>query len=159
MARMVLAFLVAYGALGGCAQGPPPELGGLWSRSEEACAAGAGVRFEADAVRVYYGRSDRALFDQPNYAVERRGEEARIRIDYMQPAGGAEAGRRGRLVLHRTREGWIRPVSHQFADKTTGAVSVRLADEDVTRFFTLQLCAAAKENGADRSGTAPSAGP
>lgn len=148
MARIVLSFLVACGALGGCAQGPPSELAGLWSRSAAACAAGAGVRFEADAVRVYYGRSDRVLFDHPRYALERRGGEVRVRIDYGKD-GGPAAGESGRLVLHRTPEGWIRPVSHQFADKRTGAVSERLAGEDVTRFFTLQLCAPAKENGAE----------
>lgn len=144
MARTVWAILAVCGAAG-CAQGPPPALDGLWSRSEAACAIGAGVRFEADAVRVYYGRSDRVLFDHPKYAVERRGDEVRVRIDYAQPDGGVG----GSLVLHRTHEGWIRPVSHQFADKTTGSVSVRLAGEDVTQFFTLQLCAPAKENGAE----------
>ena len=67
-------------------------------------------------MRVFYGRSDRALYEDPRYAVERRGADVRVRIDY------ARAGARGSLVLHRQGD-WIRPVSHQFADKTTGGVS------------------------------------
>lgn len=152
MARRLLVLVAVCGALGGCAQGPPQELAGLWSRSPAACALGAGARFEADAVRVFYGRSDRALYEDPRYAVERRGADVRVRIDY------ARAGARGSLVLHRQGD-WIRPVSHQFADKTTGGVSVRLGEEDVTRFFTLQLCAGAKENGANPLGSAPVNGP
>lgn len=136
--------LSAVGLLAACAPTAPHELDGLWSRSDGACAMGAGVRFEADAVRVFLGRDDQVLFDKPSYAVERRGGEARITIDYAlptRPGGVSGEGGRGTLVLTRDAQDWIRPVSHQFADKTTGSVRVRLGDEDVTRFFTLHRCA------------------
>jgi hypothetical protein len=132
--------------LAACVEGAPPELDGLWSRSDSACAIGAGVRFEADAVRVFLGRDEEVLFDAPRYKVERRGRAARITIDYAlptRPGGGSGQGGRGVLILERDAENWIRPVSHQFADKTTGAVSVRLGEEEATRFFTLHRCAEA----------------
>jgi hypothetical protein len=147
MARMVLSFFVACCTLSACVPVAPSELEGLWSRSEGACRAGAGVRFEADAVRVFYGRDDKVLFEDPVYVVERRGEGVRVRIDYALPSrsGGVSGqGSRGRLILDRDAQDWIRPVSHQFADKTTGSVRVRLGEEDATRFFTLQRCATAK---------------
>lgn len=130
-----------------CAPTAPRELDGLWSRSDGACAMGAGVRFQGDAVRVFLGRDEQVLFDKPAYAVETRGDQARITIAYRlptRPGGVSGEGGRGTLVLARDAQDWIRPVSHQFADKTTGSVRVRLGDEDVTRFFTLHRCAETK---------------
>lgn len=129
--------------LAGCAAEAPPELEGLWSRSDGACAMGAGVRFEAEAVRVFLGRDEQILFEAPRYRVERRGRETRITIDYGAPARSGDAsGRqeRGTLILERGSDDWIRPVSHEFADKTTGAVHMRLGEEDVSRFFILRRC-------------------
>lgn len=109
---------------------------------------GAGVRFEADAVRVFLGRDVKVLFDAPQYQVERRGRATRITIDYASPdhasptrPGDARApAERGTLILERGPDDWIHPVTHAFADKTTGAVHLRLGEEDVTRFFTLRRC-------------------
>jgi hypothetical protein len=143
-------FLVsgAFLLLAACVPEAPRELDGLWSRSEPACAMGAGVRFEVDAVRVFLGRDETVLFDSPRYKVERRGRRARITIDYVLPVrrggpgeGGSEKGGRGRLILARDAGDWIRPVLHQFADKGSGAVSLPLGDDDATRYFTLRRCA------------------
>lgn len=146
MAR-ILPLSCVFILLAACAVDAPRELEGLWSRSDGACAVGAGVRFEADAVRVFLGRDEEILFENPRYRVERRGREARITIDYALPDQRGVVQRqngRGVLILERDAENWIRPVSHQFADETTGAVSVRLGGEVPTRYFTLRRCAEAR---------------
>lgn len=139
-------------ALAACAPRGPDVLAGLWSRSPEACAQGAGVRFEADAVRVYYGRSDRALLVAPAYEIERRKEGVRIRIAH------GEAMDRRTLVLERRPDDTLRAVTHAFADKGTGAVSLRLDGAGSGRYFDLQLCPEAppaKKRGRETEGLAP----
>lgn len=138
----------------GCAPtGPsgPEALDGLWSRSAIACAAGAGVRFAPEAVRVFYGRDDEVLFPAPRYAVERRGDTLRVSIRYRTPSAADEKARERVLILERTGDA-LHPVSHEFADRSTGAVSVPLdRAEDLAAHFTLTRCpdADAKEKARD----------
>jgi len=130
----------------------PEALDGLWSRSEIACAAGAGLRFEPEAVRVFYGRDDDVLFPAPRYGVERRGEVLRVTVRYMAPPADGEKARERVLVLERTGDA-LHPVSHDFADRSTGAVTVRLDGvENLAAHFTLSRCRepAAKEKARDR---------
>jgi len=118
---------------------PPRELEGLWSRSAGGCAANAGVRFDADAVRVFYGRTEEVLFEAPVYRVERRADAARITLTYRRPAEPFQAARR-ELVLERSAGDGLRPVAHGFADGSTGAVRVELGGEDLARAMTLRRC-------------------
>lgn len=145
MARFLLLSLPLV-LLVACVLEAPSELEGLWSRSDGACAMGAGVRFEADAVRVFLGRDEEVLLEAPQYRVERRGALARITIDYLAPGRGDGVSgeeRRGVLILERDAASSLRAVSHQFADKSTGAVSVRLGEEDPSRYFALHRCGGA----------------
>ncbi len=126
--------------VGACApETAPRELEGLWSRSAGGCAAQAGVRFGDDAVRVHYGRSQEVLFADPRYRVERRGAIVRITVTYRRPAEAASASRRT-LVLERDAADGLRPVAHDFADGSTGAVRVDLGGEDFTLALTLRRC-------------------
>ncbi len=143
--------LLAVAFVTACADEAPRELEGLWSRSEGACALGAGVRFETGAVRVLFGRHERVLFEAPKYRVERRGPTSRITINYESPAASGRDGARGVLILERGADDWVRPASHQFADKMTGAVRMRLGDEDAARFFTLHRCADPPSSRASKS--------
>lgn len=129
----------------------PEALDGLWSRSDVACAAGAGVRFEPEAVRVFYGRHDDVLFPAPRYRVERRGDVLRVSVRYETSPAEGEKARERVLILERAGDA-LHPVSHDFADRSTGAVTVRLdGAEDLAMHFTLSRCsdAADKEKARD----------
>ena len=139
----------------------PEALEGLWSRSAIACAAGAGVRFAPDAVRVFYGRDEDVLFPAPRYTVERRGAVLRVSIRYLNPPADGEKARERVLILERDGDA-LHPVSHDFADRSTGAVSVRLSGaDDLTAHFTLSRCpdAADKEKARDPEIPRQSSGP
>jgi len=119
--------------------GPPRDLEGLWSRSDGACRIGAGIRFGADAVRIFYGRSDEVLFDAPRYRVERRGAVARIAIAYRRPNDAPSAAART-LILERDEGDSLRPARHGFADGATGSVRIDLDSDDLQRAMTLRRC-------------------
>lgn len=141
---VVLALLFT---LAGCAGGSAPsQLSGLWSAGPAACAAGVGVRFDADAIRAVYDNESEILFANPRYALESDGEMFRVRIVYDLPqvAGGARVvGSHGVLVLARQRgEGGIAPVAHSMVDGRTGAARMRLVGDPAIGLMTLEPCGA-----------------
>jgi hypothetical protein len=128
----------------GCsaAQPPPAELSGLWSAGEAACRGGVGVEFGAEAIEAVYEDERQTLFQRPRYAVERDGDDFRVRITYDLPrlAGGARtAGAHGVLVLQRD-GALITPVSNTLVDPRTGASRTRIADDAAVRALTLTPC-------------------
>lgn len=129
--------------LAGCSRAAaPPELSGLWSASQPACAAGVGVRFKADAIEAIYDHDRQTLFDHVTYRVERAGAAFRVRITYDLPrlAGGVHtAGAHGVIVLVR-RGGGIVPESHNLIDPRTGAVRVQLDNDPAQTLLTLEPC-------------------
>lgn len=132
-------------ALAGCAGGDPPdELAGLWSPGPAACAAGVGVRFEADAIQAVYDEQIETLFARPRYEVEANDDDIfRVRIDYDLPriAGAARSpNQHGVLLLERRPDGGIAPETHAMADPRTGSMRTRIADDPVARLMTLQPC-------------------
>jgi hypothetical protein len=140
--RIILAAL-SLACLVGCARASAPtELSGLWSASQPACAAGVGVRFQADAIEAVYENERQTLFENVSYKVERRGNAFRARITYDLPrlAGGAHtAGAHGVIVLVR-RDGGVAPESHNLVDPRTGAVRVQLDNDPVQTLLTLEPC-------------------
>ncbi|MEZ5994895.1 MAG: hypothetical protein R3C25_04015 [Hyphomonadaceae bacterium] len=122
---------------------PPAELSGLWGAGAAACAAGVGVRFQADTIEVVYGGArSQTLFDHPRYQ-QLAGENFRVRITYQLPevAGGARvAGAHGVLVLARQPGGGVAPESHSLIDPRTGAARIRLLDDPAVRALTLSPC-------------------
>ncbi len=128
-----------------CAGPPPPpgELDGLWSAGPAACAAGVGVRFNADAIEVVYEDETQTLFDHPRYQIESAGETFRVRITYDLPrvTGGARvAGAHGVLVLARQPDGGIAPLTHSLIDPRTGAARMRIGDDPSVQALTLSPC-------------------
>ncbi|MBL8545836.1 MAG: hypothetical protein JNL81_05190 [Hyphomonadaceae bacterium] len=124
---------------------PPAELDGLWSAGPAACAAGVGVRFQADAVEVVYDEETQTLFDHPRYRLESEGLSFRVRITYELPhvAGGARvAGARGMLVLARQPNGGLAPLTHSIVDARTGAARMRIGDDPAVQALTLAPCGA-----------------
>lgn len=124
---------------------PPAELEGLWSAGPAACAAGVGVRFQADAVEVVYDDETQTLFDHPRYDPEGAGQSFRVRITYELPhvTGGARvAGARGVLVLARQPNGGLAPLTHSIVDARTGAARMRIADDPAVQALTLAPCGA-----------------
>jgi hypothetical protein len=124
---------------------PPAELVGLWSAGPAACAAGVGVRFEADEIRVVYEDETQTLFDRPRYNLESGGETFRVRITYALPrvTGGARvAGAHGVLVLARQPSGGLAPVMHTIMDGRTGSARMRIADDPAVQALTLAPCGA-----------------
>lgn len=122
---------------------PPAELDGLWSAGPAACAAGVGVRFNADAVEVVYEDETQTLFARPRYSLEDSGETFRVRITYDLPhvVGGARvAGARGVLVLARRPDGSIAPLMHSIVDARTGAARMRIAEDPAVQALTLTPC-------------------
>jgi hypothetical protein len=124
---------------------PPAELDGLWSAGPAACAAGVGVRFEADAIQAVYENEAQILFSRPRYELESPGESFRVRIVYELPrvTGGVRVtGARGRLVLARQSDGSLAPLTHSIIDARTGSARMRIADDPVLRALTLAPCGA-----------------
>jgi hypothetical protein len=124
---------------------PPEELGGLWSAGPAACAAGVGVRFNADAIEVVYEDETATLFDHPRYQLESSGISFRVRITYDLPrvTGGARvAGARGVVVLARQPGGGIAPLTHSIVDARTGAARMRIAGDPAVAALTLSPCGA-----------------
>jgi len=124
---------------------PPAELAGLWSAGPAACAAGVGVRFEADEIQVVYEEETQTLFEHPRYNLESGGETFRVRITYALPrvTGGARvAGARGVLVLARQPSGGLAPVMHSIMDGRTGSARMRIADDPAVQALTLAPCGA-----------------
>ena len=122
---------------------PPAELGGLWSAGPAACAAGVGVRFNADAIEVVYEDGTQTLFAHPRYKVESNGQTFRVRITYELPrvTGGARvAGAHGVLVLARQGDGRIAPLTHSLIDARTGAARMRIDDDPAVQALTLTPC-------------------
>ncbi|MEZ5960477.1 MAG: hypothetical protein R3C30_08610 [Hyphomonadaceae bacterium] len=142
MALLSVIFLVS-----ACAERshPPAELAGLWSAGPAACAAGVGVRFEADAIEVVYEDEAQSLFDHPRYNLESSGETFRVRITYDLPrvTGGARvAGSHGVLVLARQPDGRIAPLMHSISDARTGAARMRIGEDPVAQALSLEPCGA-----------------
>lgn len=141
-ARLIFASL-SLAALAGCARaGAPPELSGLWSASQAACAAGVGVRFKGDAIDAIYDHDEQSLFENVAYRVERQRNPFRVRITYDLPrlAGGAHtAGAHGVIVLAQ-RPGGVAPESHNLVDPRTGAVRVQISGDPVQTLLTLEPC-------------------
>lgn len=132
-------------ALVGCAGADPPEeLAGLWSPGPAACAAGVGVRFEADAIEAVYAEQVETLFARPRYEVEANDDDSFVvRIDYDLPriAGAARSPNQyGMLLLERQADGGIAPHAHALVDPRTGAMRTRIVDDPVARLLTLQPC-------------------
>ena len=124
---------------------PPAELAGLWSAGPAACAAGVGVRFEADAIQVVYEDETQTLFEHPRYNLESGGETFRVRITYALPrvTGGARvAGAHGVLVLARQPSGGLAPVMHSIMDGRTGSARLRIAGDPAVQALTLAPCGA-----------------
>jgi hypothetical protein len=122
---------------------PPPELMGLWSAGPAACAAGVGVRFNADAIEVVYQDATETLFAHPRYKVESNGEAFRVRITYELPrvVGGARvAGARGVVVLARQPGGTIAPITHSIVDARTGSARMRITEDPAVTALTLSPC-------------------
>lgn len=136
---------IALTAAGCSAARPPEELSGLWSAGPAACAAGVGVRFNADAIEVVYARQTEVLFERPRYHVEDGGDDFRVRILYDLPrmAGGARSlGAHGVLILARQADGSIAPETHNLLDARTGAARLRIADDPAQTALTLAPCGA-----------------
>lgn len=130
-----------------CAQPshPPAELNGLWSAGPAACAAGVGVRFQADEISVVYDDETQTLFDHPRYKLESSGETFRVRITYDLPrvTGGARvAGAHGVLVLARQPDGRLAPTMHSIIDARTGAARMRIGDDPAAQALHLAPCGA-----------------
>ncbi len=127
-----------------CARAQPPrELAGLWSAGQAPCTAGAGIRFDSDAIRMVYETDSETVFESPRYQVLSGGESFRVRITYSMPhiAGGArEPGARGVLVLARGAHGILAPVTHNLIYGRTGAARARLGEDPATRLLTLEPC-------------------
>ena len=124
---------------------PPAELAGLWSAGPAACAAGVGVRFEADEIQVVYEEETQTLFEHPRYNLESGGETFRVRISYGLPrvTGGARVGGgRGVLVRARQPSGGLAPVMHSIMDGRTGSARMRIADDPAVQALTLAPCGA-----------------
>jgi hypothetical protein len=145
--KRALAHLFAAFALTACAarSHPPAELNGLWSAGPAACAAGIGVRFEADAIEVVYEDATETLFDRPDYRLESSGQTFRVRIVYQLPrvAGGMRvAGAHGVLVLARQPNGGLAPLMHTIVDARTGSARLRMGDDPAVQALTLSPCGA-----------------
>lgn len=124
---------------------PPEELHGLWSAGPAACAAGVGVRFNADAIEVIYERQTEVLFARPRYHVEAGGDDFRVRIRYdlpHMPGGARSLGAHGVLILARQADGSIAPETHTLVDVRTGAARLRIADDPARTVLTLEPCGA-----------------
>lgn len=124
---------------------PPDELSGLWSAGPAACAAGVGVRFNADAIEVVYEDETATLFDRPHYELESSGRSFRVRITYQLPrvTGGARvAGAHGVVVLARQPSGGIAPLTHAIVDARTGSARLRIDDDPAVTALTLSPCGA-----------------
>jgi hypothetical protein len=121
----------------------PAELAGLWSAGPAACAAGVGVRFNADEILVVYEDETQTLFDHPRYNLESSGGSFRVRITYELPrvTGGVRvAGAHGVITLVRQPNGGLAPIAHSISDVRTGAARVRLSDDPIVRALTLSPC-------------------
>lgn len=125
---------------------PPAELTGLWSSGPASCAAGIGVRFDSDAIKVVYEDDTQTLFDHPRYKLESHDDASfRVRITYELPhvTGGARvAGAHGVLVLARRADGVLAPVTHTIVDARTGSSRLRIGDDPATQAMTLTPCGA-----------------
>jgi hypothetical protein len=148
MARrsLPIAAILCLGAIvSGCgfSTSPPPELHGLWSAGQAACAAGVGVHFGSDAIQAVYEQERQTLFEHPRYQVLGEGEAFRVRILYdlpERPGGAHVAGARGVLVLMRDGRGGIVPEAHNLIDGRTGAARVQLDNDPALSVLSLQPC-------------------
>jgi hypothetical protein len=107
-----------------------------------ACAAGVGIRFQADAIQAVYDRQVETLFQNPQYEVRGRGP-FRVRIVYDLPRvpGGAHvAGARGVVELTRRQDGSIAPTLHNLLDPRTGAARIQLVNDPAIAALTLTSC-------------------
>jgi len=126
-----------------CGSAPPPELNGLWSSSQMACAAGVGIRFKADAIEAVYDTRTETLFAHPIYELRARGP-FRVRIVYdlpELPGGSHVAGSHGVVELTRRGDGSIAPTLHNLLDARTGAARVQLVNDPAVAALTLTSCA------------------
>lgn len=143
-ARSALALAAIAAALGGCARAEPPvELSGLWSAGPAACAAGVGVRFEADGIAAIYDDQRETLFESPRYRLEGAGESFRVRIRYelpRRPGGAHAAGGYGVLVLERGAGGMLHPASHNLVDGLTGSARLRIENDPALDALSLRPC-------------------
>jgi hypothetical protein len=141
-ARTISALIgLCFGA-SACGSAPPPELRGIWSSSQMACAAGVGIRFQSDAIQAIYDRQIETLFEHPQYEVRGRGP-FRVRIVYDLPhvAGAAQvAGARGVVELTRRQDGSIAPTLHNLLDARTGAARIQLVNDPAIAALTLTSC-------------------
>lgn len=130
--------------VGACSSSrPPPDLWGLWSAGDAACAAGVGVRFGADAISAVYDEQRETLFDNPQYDVEGTGDRFRVRIRYdlpRRPGGAYVTGAHGVVVLERSAQGGLQVATHNFTDARTGAVRVRVTEDPAAAALTLKPC-------------------
>lgn len=138
---IALAGLALASGCGG-ASAPPAELGGLWSATPAACAAGVGVRFTERAIVAAYQDQNETLFARPRYEVL-AGDIFRVRIEYALPhrAGGARvAGGRGVLVLAQGADGRLAAETHAILDGRTGAARLRLEGDSAKTLLALGPC-------------------
>jgi len=126
-----------------CAAPAPVELAGLWSSGQASFDAGVGVRFGGEAIEIVYPRGADPLFTRPRYAIERGGEDFRVRVDYdlpSRPGGASSVGAYGVIMLASDGRGGIVPDHHMMVDPRTGAVRVRFVDDPAVEALTLQPC-------------------
>lgn len=135
-------FVVAFGALAalaGCGQGgPPAELSGLWASGEGACAAGLGVRFSPDAVRLSYGPVSEVLVADPHYTVTRSADGLRAQIRFqVHSSDGPWAGSWG---LSKGADGVLRLAQPVSQSRTGPLTRVQLGGPTAAGALALRRC-------------------
>jgi hypothetical protein len=130
-------------ALSACAPAAPREITGLWARGPGGCEAQAGIRFEADAVRMVAGSHSEVLLRHPRYTVRTSGDTLRITIHYALSPEGLIPNRQSELSLERGADGWLRMTSHRTADGREGFARARVPEADpLSGLLRTQRCGA-----------------
>jgi hypothetical protein len=132
-------------AVSGCG-GAPRALGGMWSSSPAACAAGLGVTFKSDAVRARFDQDGFVLLAQPRYQVRQTPWGAVFSITYALPdarTGRDSGGDWGVGVIElkwSRQDARLAPYRRRYLDLRTGAANVPLRPDAVDRALALTRC-------------------
>jgi hypothetical protein len=135
-----LALLALPLAVGGCessAASAPTALAGLWGVGEASCAAGRGVRFDAEAVRVVLPDGAQTLLPDAHYRLRRADGAWHIRIRYSVPGA---PGARGEIMLTQGPDGWLQPKARRTADAVSGAMRLTLRDDVLGGVLRVRPC-------------------
>lgn len=123
----VLLLLGACALTATCSTTPPPSpLDGFWAPGEASCAAGIGVVFAGDAVRLALPERIEVALDHTRYAVRADGDALRIELRFAAAGGEPGSQASGRAQLRLDPDARISLVSSHFADVRTGAVRLPL---------------------------------